>query len=195
MQALIKRFSQKAPIYTLASIAFLGASLSIELSFLNSTLQFALISFLLTFFTVAVYFGFEESFFTEKTALSIFLTGLLFNPFSGIPALFTVALILLPGVLLLKNYSLYATALISHLLDMLSTYLLIPAHSEANIVVKTLMEKTGVVQGLILSKTLLIVLPLIYSYNYLEKEQQVIFVKFVSVLGLAMAFRNLIIFF
>ena len=85
--------------------------------------------------------------------------------------------------------------MLSHVLDMFSTYLLLPSHSEANIVVSTLIEKTGVIQGLLISKTLLIVLPLAYSYRYLEKGQEVIFVKFVFVLGVSMAFRNLIIFF
>ena len=62
-------------------------------------------------------------------------------------------------------------------------------------VVRTLIQKTGVIQGLLISKTLLIVLPLAYTYKYLEKGQRVVFVKFVFVLGVSMAFRNLIIFF
>jgi hypothetical protein len=195
MQALIKRFSQKAPLHLLTALSFLGASLSIELSFLPPTAQFLTVSTTLLLSTSILYRKFRESFLTTSVSLTISLIAILLNFFSGLAAVFTVSLILTPAALIFRKYRLYTAALLSHVLDMFSTFLLLPSHSEANMVVRTLIQKTGVIQGLLISKTLLIVLPLAYTYKYLEKGQRVVFVKFVFVLGVSMAFRNLIIFF
>jgi hypothetical protein len=195
MRALIKRFSQETPLHLLTSLSFLGASLSIELAFLSANLQFLTVITTLILSISILYRKLGKTFLTSRVSLTISLIALSLNPFSGLAALFTVSLLLLPAALIFRNYRLYTVALLSHVLDMSSTYLLLPSHSEANIFVRTLIDRTGLIQGLLISKTFLIVLPLAYSYRYLEKGQRVLFVKFVFVLGVSMAFRNLIVFF
>jgi len=195
MQTFVKRFLLGTPFYILASISFLGATVSLKLQAIQSIYQF------ITTFILITSFVFVVELFSDKQNRDklIFLTTWAFvlalRPLAGLASLYFVAIIITFSAILSKLIGKYNFVISSHFADAYTTFLLLPRSSEANIVVKLFIDYFGVIEGLILSKTLLVGGPAIYSAKYLEHESQAIFIKLVFLLGVSMAARNAMILF
>ena len=194
METLVKRFLQKTSLNTLTAVSFAAGTISVQLLFLNPVLQFIVTSLTTSIFLIGFYryYGSSENFNLVLSVLSI-LTGLSLN-FMDLTLIWPF-LVVFPVILALNHFeNLYLSAITAHIGDLISTWLLLPTGTEENIVVRKLIENLGILEGLIISKTVLIGLPLIYSYRYLEVEEKELFLKIVFVLGLSMAFRNFLVY-
>jgi len=191
MQTFIKTFLHKINLYSLTAISFLAGSLSLRLTFLGSLLQFLCTSITVSIFLIFSlrHLGSSKQFNIYLSVISI-LIGLILN-FGDLLSSLPILVVFL--IFYLVNYfdSLYVSAIAAHLADLVSTWLVLPRATEANIVVRMLIEKLGVLEGLIITKTFLIGLPLVFSCRVLETDETILFLKIVFVIGLSMAFRNI----
>ncbi len=192
MNAVIKSFTQESSNFQIILLSLLGAALSIKLGFLESSIQFLIVSILIGFET-GLFFIFRdlEGFNAYFAIFHIVSIMALTNPVQSS----AVFLILTPIMIYRNIEELFAAAFLSHLLDALTTLRSIRSVSgESNPFMKILMRETGIFQALALSKTALVGMPLLLGYLKLRDDERILFAKLILILGLSLTARNILIF-
>lgn len=194
MYLQLKRAFQREDLSQLAVYAVTGSVVSTYLTDIHYLVQFAgSIIFVLTEFFVLNSFELLENL---DRILSILL--LLFLSYSFFPSflasIFIVWLILIPHLLFGGKKGLISLALLGQLSDLVSSAVVLGGGTELNPFASYLISLFGVLPGLIVLKTLMIGLPIVWSVNYLKENELRVFLKLVFLLGISMGVRNFIFF-
>ncbi|MFB6099806.1 MAG: hypothetical protein ABEK16_00905 [Candidatus Nanohalobium sp.] len=195
MQALIKRFTQQTTDLNLVLISMTAALTSLELGFLSPVMQFIITAVSITslIYLLHALEGYLPDF---QAVLSILLSALIlllsYPYLYSMLAVFMAATITTPfrktpGREYLNSFS-------THVADALITAG-ITGLDEANPFMSEMMKTFGDYPALLISKTVLVGLPLLYSYRFLEDEAADLFVRTVLVLGLSLSSRSLYLIF
>lgn len=193
MEDRIKRFLQDLSLTEISVLALTAGTISVQLMEYSTQFQF-LASSILVLAEAATIYKVQEM--TDISSYNIAIPVLIVSSYNLISqilaAIFFVGIILLP-ILILKDTKLFGAGLLAHLADVLSTIMALGDFTEANPITRMLIIRLGDIQGLIISKILFILLPMIWTSRSLGKTDRVIFYNFVFGIGISMAFRNFII--
>ena len=198
MEASIKRFTQRLSYLNLVLLSTLAASLSVKFSFLKPTQQFVAVStVIIAELTVAAYLSRQRIDLNRALALiTVILTVLFsFNRYIEVLAAFSIITVLITPFKLSQYSFEVLEGFLMHLADATSTILIIKGYKgEANPLMRRLIFEIGVFPAIILSKTMFVGLPLLYSVKMFDELEKIFFARVVFILGAAMAIRNLILF-
>lgn len=194
MEALIKRFTQETSDLSLVSLSIASAITSIYFTQWPPVLQF----------TISVITAIILSTICLKSFLDIsynFLLALLSSVFSliliGDVVEFLVIWMFISVLItpVKKLYSdIFLKAFLAHLAEAFATVTALSTLQEVNPLMKMSMRLIGDLPALLVSKIVLVGLPLYYSSTRMNQDKSILFAKIVYVVGLALFARILFFF-
>jgi hypothetical protein len=196
MQTLIKRFTVRIDRLQLVLVSLAAGLISVRLSFLSPYLQFAATAVIMTALISPTMFFKDRSRMEKCLILTQILASLILSLGSiyRFAAVFGVLSVVI-APFSLKKIQIALAAFASHLMEAFFTLLALSGLKEANPVMAFAINQVGAGYALIVSKFLLIGLPLIYGYRELDDDDFRLFTMMVLVLGLSLAARNIFLYF
>lgn len=191
MESLIKRFTQETSDLSLVSLSIVSAVTSIYFIHQPPLIQFtvsAVAAITLSAISLKSFLGVS---YDLRLAILSSLSSLIIigNLVEFLVILMFISILIAP----IKKLSsaIFLKAFLAHLADAFATFTVLSSLQEVNPVMKIVMDFIGNLPALIISKIVLVGMPLYYSLIRVGRHDSILFAKIVYVIGLALFARTL----
>lgn len=196
MLSQVKKLSEGLNRFNIVLLSLLAGLLSTKFQQYGSLIQFLAVSTVILAILVVIDFLFNDSRHIESLLALSFISLLFLTGYRGViisaVALSIISIFYIP-LPFSKINSRYLTAFLAHIGDLVTTYVAVPGRGEANPFMVQIIDFVGLLPALVIMKLGVISIVLMYSYNQINGFQEEVLIKSITVLGLAVTARNIIL--